>query len=313
MTDGRERSTSEVAAVDVLIVGAGPVGLTLANILGARGLRVLIAEERDVLIDYPRGVGLDDESMRAFQGIGLAEHVEQHLIPNQILRFVNGSGELLAEMAPSQAQFGWPRRNGFVQPLVDAELLEGLGRFDSVEVCWSAPMQSMRDDGDGVVVELLDGGVSREVRAHYVVGCDGGRSRTRHILGTAFDGVTSSTRWLVVDLAHDPLGTPNSYVGADPERPYASISIAHGIRRFEFMLMDNESDGEVDDIGFVRTPSGCTSRARRTPRSSPTASTPTTRGSRASSVAVAFSSRAMPPISCPSGKDRDTTAACATR
>ncbi|MFD6895622.1 bifunctional 3-(3-hydroxy-phenyl)propionate/3-hydroxycinnamic acid hydroxylase [Rhodococcus sp. NPDC060086] len=253
MTDGRERSTSEVAAVDVLIVGAGPVGLTLANILGARGLRVLIAEERDVLIDYPRGVGLDDESMRAFQGIGLAEHVEQHLIPNQILRFVNGSGELLAEMAPSQAQFGWPRRNGFVQPLVDAELLEGLGRFDSVEVCWSAPMQSMRDDGDGVVVELLDGGVSREVRAHYVVGCDGGRSRTRHILGTAFDGVTSSTRWLVVDLAHDPLGTPNSYVGADPERPYASISIAHGIRRFEFMLMDNESDGEVDDIGFVRT------------------------------------------------------------
>ncbi|MGN5236550.1 MULTISPECIES: bifunctional 3-(3-hydroxy-phenyl)propionate/3-hydroxycinnamic acid hydroxylase [unclassified Rhodococcus (in: high G+C Gram-positive bacteria)] len=253
MIDGRERSASELAAVDVLIVGAGPVGLTLANILGARGLQVLIAEERDVLIDYPRGVGLDDESMRAFQGIGLAGKVEQHLIPNQILRFVNGDGDLLAEMAPSQAQFGWPRRNGFVQPLVDAELLEGLGRFDTVEVCWSTPMQSLREDGDGVVVELLDGGALREVRARYVVGCDGGKSRTRHIIGTAFDGVTSSTRWLVVDLAHDPLGSPNSYVGADPERPYASISIAHGIRRFEFMLMDDEHDSEVDDIGFVRT------------------------------------------------------------
>ncbi|TCN50807.1 3-(3-hydroxy-phenyl)propionate hydroxylase [Rhodococcus sp. SMB37] len=252
MTDGRERSASEPAAVDVLIVGAGPVGLTLANILGARGLQVLIAEERDVLIDYPRGVGLDDESMRAFQGIGLARNVEQHLIPNQILRFVNGNGELLAEMAPSRAQFGWPRRNGFVQPLVDAELLEGLARFDTVDVCWSTPMQSLREDGDGVVVELRDRGAPREVRARYVVGCDGGKSRTRHIIGTAFDGVTSSTRWLVVDLAHDPLGSPNSYVGADPERPYASISIAHGIRRFEFMLMDDEHDSEVDDIGFVR-------------------------------------------------------------
>lgn len=252
MTAGQERSAAAPDAVDVLVVGAGPVGLTLANILGGRGLRVLVAEERDVLIDYPRGVGLDDESMRAFQGIGLSEHVERHLIPNQILRFVNGKGELLAEMAPSEAQFGWPRRNGFVQPLVDAELLKGLRRFPTVEVCWSTPMQDVREVDDGVVVELLADGRPRQVRARYVVGCDGGRSRTRRIIGTSFDGVTSATRWLVVDLAHDPLGSPNSYVGADPERPYASISIAHGIRRFEFMLMDNESDTEVDDLGFVR-------------------------------------------------------------
>ncbi len=252
VTDGRERSAAASVAVDVLVVGAGPVGLTLANILGARGLQVLVVEERDVLIDYPRGVGLDDESMRAFQGIGLAKHVERHLIPNQILRFVNGRGELLAEMAPSEAQFGWPRRNGFVQPLVDAELLEGLRRFATVEVRWSTSMQSMREVDDGVAVELLENDGPRQVRARYVVGCDGGRSRTRRIIGTSFDGVTSSTRWLVVDLAHDPLGSPNSYVGADPERPYASISIAHGIRRFEFMLMDDESDTEVDDLGFVR-------------------------------------------------------------
>ncbi|MGH3583324.1 MAG: FAD-dependent monooxygenase, partial [Mycobacterium sp.] len=50
--------------VDVLIVGAGPVGLTLANILGLQGVRTLIVEDRDTLIDYPRGVGLDDESLR---------------------------------------------------------------------------------------------------------------------------------------------------------------------------------------------------------------------------------------------------------
>ena len=50
-------------------------------------------------------------------------------------------------------------------------------------------------------------------------------------MGVSFDGTTSPTRWLVVDIANDPLGHPNSEVGADPERPYASISIAHGIRR----------------------------------------------------------------------------------
>ncbi|HUO37633.1 MAG TPA: FAD-dependent monooxygenase, partial [Mycobacterium sp.] len=102
---------------DVVVVGAGPVGLTLANALGLQGVRTLVAEERDALIDYPRGVGLDDEALRTFQGIGLIDTVLPHTVPNQILRFFDGKRRLLAEMAPPDARFGWPKRNGFVQPL----------------------------------------------------------------------------------------------------------------------------------------------------------------------------------------------------
>ena len=72
------------------------------------------------------------------------------------------------------------------------------------------------------------------------------------MMGVSFDGTTSSTRWLVVDVANDPLGHPNSEVGADPERPYASISIAHGIRRFEFMIHADESDEQAEDPAFLR-------------------------------------------------------------
>src|SRR6188472_3038138 len=122
---------------DVLVVGAGPVGLTLANFLGLQGVNTLIVEERDTLIDYPRGVGLDDESLRTFQSIGLVDRVLPHTVPNQILRFFDSKRKLLAEMAPPDARFGWPKRNGFVQPMVDAELLAGLDRFDHVEVAWN--------------------------------------------------------------------------------------------------------------------------------------------------------------------------------
>lgn len=236
--------------VDVIIIGAGPVGLTLANVLGGQGVRTLIAEERDTLIDYPRGVGLDDESLRTFQSIGVVDRVLPHTVPNQILRFFDANRRLLVEMAPPDARFGWPKRNGFVQPLVDAELLAGLDRFEHVEVRWGQPMVSCTEGPDRVEVQL--GGQAEPVSARYVVGCDGGRSATRRLMGVTFDGTTSATRWLVVDLANDPLGHPNSEVGADPVRPYASISIAHGIRRFEFMIHADESDELAEDPEFAQ-------------------------------------------------------------
>jgi 3-(3-hydroxy-phenyl)propionate hydroxylase len=242
----RQRDDAEI--VDVLIVGAGPVGLTLANVLGLQGVTTLLVEERDSLIDYPRGVGLDDESLRTFQSIGLVDAVLPHTVPNQILRFFDANRRLLVEMAPPDARFGWPKRNGFVQPMVDAELLSGLDRFEHVRVRWGTPMTTCNEDANGVTAELNDGS---RVRARYVVGCDGGRSATRRLMGVSFDGTTSPTRWLVIDLANDPLGHPNSEVGADPERPYASISIAHGIRRFEFMIHADETDELAEDPAFV--------------------------------------------------------------
>ena len=140
--------------MDVVIVGAGPVGLTLANILGLQGVQTLIVEERDTLIDYPRGVGLDDEALRTFQSIGLVDRVLPHTVPNQILRFFDAKRRLLAEMAPPDARFGWPKRNGFVQPMVDAELLRGLERFDHVEVRWGHRMENCVETEDGVTARV---------------------------------------------------------------------------------------------------------------------------------------------------------------
>jgi 3-(3-hydroxy-phenyl)propionate hydroxylase len=138
------------------------------------------------------------------------------------------------------------------QPLVDAELLAGLSRFEHVDVHFSHALLGYVDDADGVTATTELGDRTRKtIRARYLVGCDGGRSITRKSMGVSFDGQSSPTRFLVIDVRNDPLGTPNAYLGADPIRPFVSIGLPHGVRRFEFMIFDQETDEQVADPLFV--------------------------------------------------------------
>src|SRR5690606_17680450 len=131
---------------EILIIGAGPTGLTLANLLGMKGVRTILIEARDALIDYPRAVGIDDESLRAMQTLGLVDEVLVHTVPDQQVRIVNGTGKVIAGINPTTREFGWPRRNGFVQPLVDQVLLDGARRFESVEVIFGAEALDLVQD-----------------------------------------------------------------------------------------------------------------------------------------------------------------------
>ncbi|GAB3615665.1 bifunctional 3-(3-hydroxy-phenyl)propionate/3-hydroxycinnamic acid hydroxylase [Okibacterium endophyticum] len=243
---------SASVSCSVLIVGAGPVGLMTANLLGTYGVDAIVIERNDVLIDYPRGVGIDDESLRVFQTTGLVHLVLPHTVPNQTMVFADAKGSVLAEISPTIDDFGWPRRNGFVQPLADRVLLDGLDRFPHVDVRFRHSLVSVEQSGSGVtaVVETPDG--VAEITARYMVAADGGSSRTRRMLGLEFEGRSSSANWLVIDLRNDPLGRPGAYVGMDPARPYVSISIPHGIRRFEFMLKPGESQDTIEDPAFIR-------------------------------------------------------------
>jgi 3-(3-hydroxy-phenyl)propionate hydroxylase len=256
MTKGGETLVNSTVDTDVLVIGAGPVGLTLANLLGGYGQRVTVVEARAELIDYPRGVGLDDESFRTIQTMGLVDEIGRHTVPHHIMRLVNGKGQVLVTNDPATEEFGWPRKSGFVQPLVDRELLAGLDRFDTVDVRFRHQLEDLTEADDHVVATVrVDGpgedNALHQFKARYVVGCEGGRSFTRNWMGVGFEGKSPSTRWLVIDVDNDPLGTPNVYLGADPKRPYVSIGLPHAIRRWEFMLFDHEPAELVDDPSFM--------------------------------------------------------------
>ena len=240
-------------AFDVIIVGAGPVGLLAANYLGAQGLRVLVLERMRELIDYPRGVGMDDECLRSFQAVGLAPAVLPHTTPQHHLRFVTGQGRTLAALEPGTDEFGWSRRNGFIQPLVDRVLFEGLARHAGVSVRFGHEVEEVAQDDSGVLITARADDTRHRFSARYAVGCDGGRSALRKASSIPFEGETEPNRWIVVDLNNDPLATPHAWVYCKHSRPYVSIALPHGVRRLEFMLHDNEAEGDTVPEPILRS------------------------------------------------------------
>lgn len=238
-------STSEFDC-DVLIIGAGPVGLMIANYLGQQGVNVTVVEKLPSLIDFPRAIGIDDESLRVFQSVGLVDNVVPYTTPLHSMRFLTPSGRCFADIQPKTDEFGWSRRNAFIQPMADKVLYDGLVRYPNVKVLFSRELAEFGQDKDQVWVNLTtENGQTERITAGYMVACDGGNSLVRRTLGIAFDGKTAPNQWIVMDVKNDPIGTPNIYMCCDSERPYVSAALPMGIRRFEFMVMPGETEEEL--------------------------------------------------------------------
>ena len=229
----------------VLVVGAGPVGVTLANLLGTYGVATLVVDRSPEILDYPRAVGLDDEAMRTFQAAGVAQALLPDMIQNVPMRMYSARKECFAEILPSTREFGWCRRNLFSQPLGERALRAGLQRFAHVQLELGTELVALAQDADGVDATLRDArGRERRVRAGHLVAADGGRSTVREaLLRIPFDGRTHPRKWVVIECDQDPLDAPYTALHCEPARPYVCLRLPYGLRRWEFMLFPGE-DGE---------------------------------------------------------------------
>ncbi len=236
----------------VVVVGAGPCGVTIANHLGMYGIRTVLIERSREILDYPRAVGVDDEALRSWQAVGLAEETLRDMIQNVPAKYHNSKGRCFAHVRPAAQPFGWPRRNIFMQPLTERALRRGLDRYPCVSVHLGCGLEGFVQDADGVTVTAKsDSGEVLCVRADYLVGTDGGRSTVRRLLDVELTGTTLASKWLVVDVEDDTLYEPYSAVYCDPVRPHMSIDLPYGFRRFEFMLLTGESEEAMQSAHAV--------------------------------------------------------------
>jgi 3-(3-hydroxy-phenyl)propionate hydroxylase len=235
-------------AADVIIVGAGPVGLTLANLLGVYGIRALVIERNPRLEGEPRAVTLDDESLRTMQSAGLVDEVLKDVVLGYGVQYFDWKGKPLAQILPTRQEYGYPKRNAFRQPLLIRTLCEGLKRFEHVDVWFGHELVSFTQDANEVrcVVKTPDG-LQRELSAPWLVACDGGRSPVRELCKIVLDGDTYPERWLIVDLADRTVPTRHTQTYCDPRRPAIRLPGPRGSLRYEFMLRPGDRDEDVLD------------------------------------------------------------------
>ena len=231
----------------ILIIGAGPVGLTLANLLGTAGVDTVLVERNPGCVPEPRAVALDGESMRTLQATGLVETIAEHIKQGFVAEYVNGDGTPLFSTDLRARPYGFCLQNTFDQPLLEQQLLAGLGRFDCVSVYHSTELLGFEQDEQGVRASLrFPGDREESLQARYLIGCDGGRSTVRQALGIAMCGDRLPQKWLVVDTIDRHLvGDPECRFFCDPARPAMTILRPGGERRWEWMLLEGERDEDL--------------------------------------------------------------------
>ncbi|RAI40105.1 bifunctional 3-(3-hydroxy-phenyl)propionate/3-hydroxycinnamic acid hydroxylase, partial [Rhodoplanes roseus] len=238
---------------DVAIVGAGPTGLTLANLLGRAGVSVVLVERNEGTVREPRAVSIDDESLRTLQAAGLIDAVLADVALDYGSRYFGPDGRRFLAVEPSGRDYGFPKRNAFEQPRLEATLRAGLSRFAGVTTLFGHACESAAEDATGVTLMLRDpAGAAVELRAKYLAACDGGRSMFRKLVGATMTGSTYRQRWLIVDLAATKERLRQTRVVCDPARPLITLPGPGGIRRYEFMLRDDEDDAAATEPDFVR-------------------------------------------------------------
>jgi len=249
---------------DIAIVGYGPVGQTLASLLGRLGYAVSVFERRPSLHPRPRAVHYDDEAARVFQRLGIHAELEPITEPAIRYEWQNAAGEtllLLDRSAPGPS--GWPAATMFSQPELERVLDRAAKALPTVEVHQGWEVAGLVDGGDGVRLELrrgsADGGrraaadAEREVTAAYAIGCDGASSVVRETMATGVEDLGFAFDWLIADtIPHDPsLLAGVNLQRCDPQRPTTMVSGGPGRRRWEWMLLPGETREQVEDEEFV--------------------------------------------------------------
>ena len=247
MNNNKKVSELPPSAVDVLVVGNGPVGATIAALLGRYGVTTLVVDKTHEVVLMPRAIALDNEALRILQLAGLSEDAfEKIVIPE-----VRMHSPVLGQFGRANTEGcidGHPKLVTFYQPDLEHAMRGQVSRLKSVSSLGGFELESLVEVSDCVFASVRDqNGHSHSIRAQYLIGADGASSRVRALIGQEFEGQTYAEDWLIVDVMNrHKSAIDHVEFLCNPRRPTPHMPAPGGRERWEFMLQPGESREELE-------------------------------------------------------------------
>ncbi|MFE2146892.1 FAD-dependent monooxygenase, partial [Streptomyces sp. NPDC059456] len=215
---------TEGAAADVLVAGAGPVGLTAAAELRRRGISCRIVDRLPARLPYAKAVGIQPRTLEIWDRMGFVRAaLEAAVLMRGQLTYVNGVEQPRLDLAlPPGVPYRFAALPQYETERLIEEFLAGFG----TPVERGTGLVSFVQDADGVTCRLTGPAGDEEVRTRYLVGCDGAHSTVRKGLGLGFEGGAFPEEYMLAD------------VEVDWDLPYG-----YGVR-----AMHRDAGGAVDDV-----------------------------------------------------------------
>ena len=244
--------------VDVAVIGLGPTGAILSALLGRSGINTVVIDKSGDIFPLPRAVSFDHEVMRVIQNLGLADAIQPYVVPYPPTEYRGADGRLIAryESLPPPYPQGWQPSFMFKQPPFERAIRQSLADLPILNVRLGTALTGLRQYDDQVELDIMSAsGSAEKLRARYVVGCDGGTSLVRKLMGIGLETLDFDEPWLVADVLvnDDGLGKlPQTVVQyCDPKRPTTYVVGSGNHRRWEFMLLPGETAEEMNQEAAI--------------------------------------------------------------
>jgi 3-(3-hydroxy-phenyl)propionate hydroxylase len=248
--EGMPQASAETP--DVAVVGLGPVGITLCNLLAAQGFSIVGIDSAASVYDLPRAIGMDHEVMRVFQNIGIADALAPYVSDYRPSEYHAADGSLLRRMIspPEPYPLAWPPYLTFLQPDLERVLRESGMRYANLSLRMMTEMVALENPNAPILTlrEKLTADVT-VIKPRFVVGCDGGNSFVRRALDIEFEDLTFDEPWLVVDILledQDAALPPTNIQFCNPDRPHTYVVGPGRLRRWEFMVLPGEDPAALN-------------------------------------------------------------------